>query len=290
MGESVVVNFNGPFTFDIDEFVRGRRDDVFEPLVKVGHLPEVMPRLVDQSVVGKNVVADVNKKSLCSDEERGVECELKNQARTCSSRSAGDRATAAFVLDYLDHSGYTKALASVAESMRKRRWISPPALPDGPNLARKPSSTESRFIRFLQKLSTSDECLIRSGLTIDTIEHDARYGYSEVAMIRGALFHRVMVHDFVSRLMLAHSLAEPGRSIAADASQIDADAEEEAVIYGRSLLAASKSTRWSEEDKALLIQAFGLLGLDSFSQKLRELWRDRRSQDYEKLLTHLRGE
>lgn len=287
VSESVIVNFTGPFTFDIDDFVRGRRNTVFEPLVKLGPMPEVVPRLVDQVIVSKSVAIDVCVEA-SSEEVEGIDSASKVELPTASVRSAGDRATAAFVLDFLDHNGYTDTLASVVDTMRQRKWNSSRGAIHGPQLARRTSSADARFIRFLQKLSMNQGFLVKSGLTIETLEHDTRYEPAEVAMIRGGQFHRVLVHDLVRRLIWHPSAVDAGSS-SAEASTADADAEEEAVIFGRSLLAASKSTRWSDEDTALLKEAFGLLGLDFFPQKLRDLWSERRLRDYERLLIHLRA-
>ncbi|WWD06186.1 hypothetical protein V865_004271 [Kwoniella europaea PYCC6329] len=135
VGESLAINFTGPFRFDIDSYVRSIKDDLSLE-VRSTKVVEI-PRLVDQvassstsineeevaftKIKGENnpksALAQALQKELKQIEVAPTEKQKQDQKQGIASESTQTisdpmaKATSAFVLDYLQHNGHSKALS-----------------------------------------------------------------------------------------------------------------------------------------------------------------------------------
>ncbi|OCF30798.1 hypothetical protein I316_07521 [Kwoniella heveanensis BCC8398] len=127
VGETIVVNFNGPFMFDIDGYVRSIRDTFWREASRQQPVSEV-PRLVDQVAAldqaeesgpwkGQHIEGD--------GEERKTDLAAPTKANKPFLQGAVETTTAAFALDYLAHHGHHSTYSLLRKAMANRSWISP---------------------------------------------------------------------------------------------------------------------------------------------------------------------
>lgn len=131
MGESVAVNFSGPFQFDIDDYVRTKRDEVVgalaRPKVSFFEMPggasalNGVPRIAGLT----EECSDDNASTKKPRDDKGESSAYGPAALPAGSPLVDDsrRAQAAWVLDHLATNGHSRALAMLKESMLSRGWI-----------------------------------------------------------------------------------------------------------------------------------------------------------------------
>ncbi|WVQ94295.1 hypothetical protein IAU59_001374 [Kwoniella sp. CBS 9459] len=159
VGESIAVNFNGPFMFDIDGYVRSIRDTLWREANRQQQVSEV-PRLVDQvPAPASNAEADATS-TKSGDDGDGEERKTGGTATTKGFRASLhdplERTTAAFALDFLSHHGHQSTVSLLQGGMAKRGWvrhISEAASPSDDVASKSPSKVKlSDFSSELQAL------------------------------------------------------------------------------------------------------------------------------------------
>ncbi|WVR03215.1 hypothetical protein IAU60_000206 [Kwoniella sp. DSM 27419] len=270
IGESVVVNFTGPFQFDIEDYIRSTRDAIYERAVKETEVKEV-PRLARQHP---------------SATKPGDTAEGKNEVKqTDSAESAPvasvlgpvEKTTSAFVLDYLRHNGHGKALSMVQESMSKRGWT--------PGLSQSTQTGESFQTKKAADLRLSDFPSVHAAL---------KYLHDLVS----ASFDRAIPWRLVLDIIPDPSVWQPAKSVIAnlrifdhvhlwhhsDPSTLDDDSSLDRLIEsGKDLRAEARASSWSKGEVESLEEAFALLGSPDDIRHKR--WADRRQRWADDLVT-----
>lgn len=178
-------------------------------------------------------------------------------AKSSPSLPASSRATAAFVLDYLQHNGYTKAFGSARSEMSRRSWVPPPGSESVP-------CEKLVAINQINRVLAEPE----SHVPLDRIE--------SLLPVTSPLHHRMSIYQLVHLVQCAHAAK-------------DEDQEMEAIAYGRDLRARAKHQPWAVGECDLLDEAVGHLGLE-FDDASRTKWAERRARDSDLLDSHLRCE
>ncbi|WVQ64457.1 uncharacterized protein L199_002624 [Kwoniella botswanensis] len=141
VGESLAINFTGPFKFDIDSYVRSVKDDISLEVrsTKVVEIPRLVDQVASSSTTINEEVVEVAKikgenniksalaqalqKELKEIEVPPTEKQKQEQKQGIASESTQTvsdpmaKATSAFVLDYLQHNGHSKALSLLRTGM-----------------------------------------------------------------------------------------------------------------------------------------------------------------------------
>ncbi|WVF66683.1 hypothetical protein IAT40_001424 [Kwoniella sp. CBS 6097] len=158
VGESIVVNFDGPFMFDIDGYVRSIRDTFWREASRQQQVSEV-PRLVDQvpALIDSQDAASSDNLQLDGDGTEPTAMTAKagpvipSEAFKTSLHGAVEKTTAAFALDFLAHHGHQSTLSLLQENMAKRRWTqSAPSSASSCDISSKPAN-EIRLSDFASK-------------------------------------------------------------------------------------------------------------------------------------------
>ncbi|WWD22906.1 hypothetical protein CI109_107401 [Kwoniella shandongensis] len=295
VGESLAINFNGPFVYDIEGYVKSTRDGIWRQAT-VEQKVENIPRLVDQV---SRVLTDAKSDK---EEENGSDSDMKNGPKQSTDpRGALERSTAAFALDFLQHHGHDKAFATLRIGMESRNWITPTLKAKASASAYNESSTASA-LPSTQRLSDfpspfSALCHISSSLS-ESYDHpvpwvllkdldptsQATTGPNSSTQIQ------LLIHDFV-HLLITSSLAHPTSQQNDEDDQMDIEADveldEKLIEEGRKLLRQSREESWPENDVVVLQETFGLLG-DPENVK-SDVWRRRRQELAERLVSALRA-
>ena len=108
--ESVVVNFLGPFKYDIDKHVREVRDQVWQNALRPNQsrsfvIPNLPDEFSDDEFTEENQQTDKRKEAFSSRLDHEEKCH------------------AALILDHLANEGCPKAYTALAREMRARQWI-----------------------------------------------------------------------------------------------------------------------------------------------------------------------
>ncbi|ORY30783.1 hypothetical protein BCR39DRAFT_528290 [Naematelia encephala] len=113
VGESLATNLCGPFEFDIDTYALDIQTSVWRE-INDPHRPLVVPRLVDQVLVGPTL-----------DEQAPASGSLVDRLPKHSLlRDEGERAKAAFIINHLKHGGQDKVLQLILSKMADgARWL-----------------------------------------------------------------------------------------------------------------------------------------------------------------------
>jgi len=128
-GEELCINFTGPFRFDIDSYVekiRNRFEDEVKKVV-VDQIPS-LPR--DRQSESGEMKAWNNTEPMHRDPEPPKAAAATSEWSTDELPPASllrgpvEQTSAAFVLDFLRHHGYTTALESTRKEMQRREWLS----------------------------------------------------------------------------------------------------------------------------------------------------------------------
>ena len=252
--ESIAVNFSGPFVFDIDGYVQNLRDQAWMEATKPREVLHVS-RLCDQKTAASGSRAGSLKAVEVEEDENVLPSKdesLDSLPQLSPLREASNKATAAFVLDYLAYNGYDTALRLTRDAMAKRQWLSPTSssashssrlqsvLPESPMLEDFPSIAAALIYLHTRIFSA----------------HTQRIPWPLIASLNpgyhasDSIYLRMRIHEFLRLLRIAEDLSEP-----------DVEVLQEAIDLGKTLLGRSKEEGWSKEDRGLLDQAFGLLGI-----------------------------
>lgn len=183
-GESVAVNLCGPFRYDIEAHVREVKERMSKEVeeVELKKVASVVDLVDDRDVAVADAEQARETEGKCEDRREG---EMKepidsshvgtpihriSSATTPMSTSAPEPlpsnsqkrppcapldplclTTTAFVLDYLNHHGHTKAEGMMRRAIRGRNWIGAPA--SSSSSSSSPTATDSRILN----LATSDD-------------------------------------------------------------------------------------------------------------------------------------
>ncbi|WWC85467.1 uncharacterized protein L201_000331 [Kwoniella dendrophila CBS 6074] len=145
VGESIAINFTGPFKFDIDSYVKSTKDGIWANINSTQ--VDKIPRLVDQvrvqsksnsaisspdnSLDNQDETKPASKAALaCALEKelKEIEVETPSPASPSNPKHALDpieKTSAALVLDYLQHNGHSRALSLLRTNMIKRERLPP---------------------------------------------------------------------------------------------------------------------------------------------------------------------
>jgi len=279
--EAIAVSFCGPFLFDIDGYVRKLRDEAWSVATRLREVA-FAPRLCDQTSA-RRVPIDVDSVQA----ETAKDKKPDRIPKTSPLRGPEDKTTAAFVLDYLAHNGYDKALRLTKEEMTRRQWLNPrPPVIDTQSLLTHTRtdddgnrtgtpSLSARLINLHSQVTNAHTTAIPWDL-IDSLDPWRQYRPD-------SLSHRLEIQDFLRLLRQADDLPAPEAEVLDD----------EAIHRGKRLLGRSKEESWSAEDRKLLDQVFGLLGIpvsewDSGPGSVAG--EERRRADADELVAHIRRE
>ena len=113
-----MVNFTGPFDYDIDTHVRNVRDRIWASATGDTTASMAIPLLRDQGFMTES------QRHGTDDLAEGFMDTLLPKSSIL--RDDAEKVSAAFVLDYLRADGHGKALKLAREEMRRRKWLSGP--------------------------------------------------------------------------------------------------------------------------------------------------------------------
>lgn len=273
--ESIAINFTGPFVFDIDNYVRTVRDQAWNEATKPRELVSV-PRLCDQIVqAGPSG----------SSEKTAVSEKVEEQERlpkTSPLREPANKTTAAFVLDYLAQNGYDASLSRLRHAMMRRTWLLPPSTLTSKSIGSK--ANPARLVDFSSAAAALNHLYNQILNPKSPIPWSLIYSFVPSRhSISESLSNRLRIHEFIRHLRRADELPEP------EAEVID----QEAIDLGKTLLGRSKEESWAKEDRTLLDQAFGLIGISvgAWDVGPRSVaGEERRRIDADELIASIQGE
>lgn len=292
MGESLAVDFNGPFKFDIDNYVRNLRDiawrEALKPSSPLGHSGEASSTAKGTSQ-SKNTAQEktISPLSLHLDPE----VDLPPQSRLHDS---AEKTSAAWVLDYLRQEGHVSTHAILRNTMAERKWLNVPKNPT-PRLP-DPESDNDKVSP--DDFTTREECCI--WLEKRLLDSDTKrfpYAMLETILPEDKL-PLVKIHQYLSLLRQAHTTRrsqsdalDPAGSPTLASTRSGAavvDLDMKALHWGQRCV--KESTSWPEEERDLMSRSTGLMGLSP------EAWpengvggKDQREKDTEKIMSVVRG-
>ena len=248
------MTFTGPFKFDIGGYVQNVRDKAWTEATKLREIQSV-PRICDQVAQSIDSAAVSTGKVEDEGEWKSPEGPTRDQLpMTLALRDPADKSNAALVLDYLAHNGYDSTLRLIRKSMVERRWLA------------SSTTTLSSPISAPTSQSVPSDIADFTSLTAALIYLRSRIVHANTAPIPWALIHsldplgslrtdplshRLEIHGFIHLLIQADHLPE------IEAEVVD----EKAIDLGKTLLGRSKEESWLDEDRSMLDQAFGLIGI-----------------------------
>jgi hypothetical protein len=273
--ESLSVNFTGPFRFDVDKYVRDVRDRVWGAAMTTP-APHVV-RLVDQpSDISSHNLPKSEAASVVSGNSASSGSFLDSLPSESSLRDPMQRTTAAFVVDYLQHTGRDLILASVLGDMSRRNWL-PPAI-EQEAIPLSPPNVPSEDLQ-LRHFSSPFAAIrhvtsvVARGLPVPmkllyTLDPSLLTDTTEAR----ALWQRIRVRRFV------HLLDQSGADL------------DEAIAYGKGLMGETREAKWESKESRMLTEAFGLLGIEAgeWTEEIRGIWSLRAEEDAKELEAHLR--
>jgi hypothetical protein len=247
-GESVVINFAGPFIYDIDSHVKRVRESLWGTALSGGEnfTGAQVPMIMLQRTEHFN--------SKRSTKESGVE-PVPDEGwlpQDSALRNNVNKSAAAFVMDYLRHSGYASTLELTKDEMVRRKWlkspeITPPDSKSAPDINASATITlddfnspETALVWLQQRLSQAYTLPVPL-LLVSQLRTDDKLDLHQ---------NKLAISNFIRLLRLG------------DEGSGSATYEDEAIVTGRALLKESeKGQGWSEGDKRDLGDAFALIGL-----------------------------
>ncbi|WWC57747.1 uncharacterized protein I303_100281 [Kwoniella dejecticola CBS 10117] len=293
VGESLSVNFDGPFKYDIASYVESTKNGIWA-IVKNTEVEEI-PRLVDQvgSPVSSNDTKtnDDAKGAITSQKGNGnakfalakaLEKELKEieveeppTSRSTSASAASitsdpaDKASSAFVLDYLRHNGHSKALSSLQNAMIKRGRLNGSSKAPLGEPAELPNKSRASEIGLSDFNHSKYEAIV---WIHDVVSASFEYPFP-VKLIEDltSMPLPIPVRASIEIYKFLHLLYRSSLSESTD-HQL-----EQVLEQGRSI--RSDMVAWDKEDTVIAEKAFGLLGSpeglnDSFWIGKRRQWAD----------------
>ncbi|KAK8844546.1 hypothetical protein IAR55_006393 [Kwoniella newhampshirensis] len=304
VGESVAIDFNGPFMFDIASYVRSIRVAVWQQatieqqVASIPRLVDQVPRILSEEDSNREEEKEVHEVVGNEEARRSDGTDVRpTTAGPPTPRNAMEKATAAFVLDYLQHHGHDKAFPVLRSGMQGRGWIS---LPTGtskseptedPAFVRKTPVGTLRLADFASPFAALSHlhALLAESYNQPTPWKLLKDLDPESLAITGpnqSLHHRLLIHNFLY-LMQKSSLSRPSAEMTqgnvdsnCDLNDVDVEVEvemdEKVIEEGKELLRQSKELTWSEEDVTVLQEAFGLLGDPKSIGD--DVWRERREE------------
>ncbi|WVQ85115.1 hypothetical protein IAT38_007280 [Cryptococcus sp. DSM 104549] len=308
VGESLAINFTGPFVFDIDSHVKSRRDGIWHE-AKTAEVGQI-PRLVDQQpevLLGAVVGARAGEQETSKD----VKGKGKDVAAGASPMPSDlvpldpiDTTSAAFVLDFLKHNGHSTALNLFHQGMESRKWVAP-------------TSSSALFAEKVEKQPTAEGydplkpprlADFASPSAAMAFLHELVAGsfeknyplelYKDLCPAKTPSPHRerFAIYDFLHAATnaLAAAPAAPASSPAAGGS----DASDEgvdglfasAIACGQASMQASREEGWGREEVETLKRAFGVLAdPEGVDEKVWAPWRKMMADDLLKYIRSARG-
>lgn len=252
-----MVNFTGPFRFDIDNYARNLRDKTWRAALAE---PESdLP--VQQPIQVPSLVTPIGKAT------EGLGAELPRYSRL---EDPSNMINAAFVLDYLRQSG-SGASSLLRNAMKDRKWIKASTGPteerkDAKELDEKPTlddfeSIEACLIWVEQRIIHSNSLPLPLDLVNALWQADAELTDEGGCAARNGLAILDYVR-LVQEAQRARSKQGPSDSYkephtgSAEADDLD----QQSIERARTL--REGSTAWSEACRTRLTEAIGLIGLD----------------------------
>ncbi|OCF60004.1 hypothetical protein L486_02677 [Kwoniella mangroviensis CBS 10435] len=296
VGESLAINFTGPFKFDIDSYVRSIKDDISLEVrsTKVVDIPRLVDQVASSSTTFDEEEVEVakikdenNPKSALA---QALQRELKEikfpptdkqeqGSASESTQTVSDpvaKATSAFVLDYLQYNGHSTALSLLRTGMlnksRQHRTTSTTndatLKAQGEPAYTSKSTEEVRLSDFLSKeqaikwLHTTMTQSFKNPIPT-LLVRDLAGSHNFPVTVQASL----EIYEFLHLLYL---------STQSEQSSNDS-ALEKVLTKGRSIRIGMDA--WSPDDRAVAEKAFGLMGQpkmldDTFWKEKREEWLD----------------
>lgn len=292
IGESIAVNFTGPFMFDIDGYVRDTRDSIWRQATK-DQVVNNVPRLVDQ-VFKRNEEDDMDIVDI-DDDANGKEKPEVGETKSVPSsvdlpahsplHDTLSKTTAALVLDHLQNNGHDKALSMLRSSMQKRGWLAgtsigsdiviptdtttSSALSSPTPLTPRLTNFSSRFaaLAHIRRVLAGSFVIPVPWSLIADLDPSSVLTSSENPSLRA----RLRIHHFL-HLVYVSSINDGNVTVNDDGDKVD-----EAISSGRELLSTCRKERWNVDDARMLHEAFGALGVPSFDHVQGE-WKVRREK------------
>lgn len=256
-----MINFNGPFRYDIDRHVRDVRDSIWREATA----PRPLTRDAKVVQIRRASTAEENgspeRLTVKGDEIPPLEDAKRLPSGSGSARldDPGDRAAAAFVADYLQHHGFSSAVRKMRTKMEQRQWTAPPARA---SVAEWPALRVMGFDNPEAAIAQVGSLVRQGRYPNEILDALVSAGARTEAPIRDIL-RAVEIHHFWTSLRDADTLgAEDVPTVAAE----DAPAPEAVATVledGRALMQRCQSEGWTPGEAGLLAEVFGLLGTPS---------------------------
>ncbi|WRT63359.1 uncharacterized protein IL334_000264 [Kwoniella shivajii] len=270
VGESLAVDFTGPFKFDIDSYVSSTKKGIWRDITT--KTVYCIPRLVDQVSVDQNAAGEKGSSKLAKALKKELD-QIENDKEDKLPEQSPlnqpvEKATSSFVLDYLRHNGNEKALSILHKSMVKRNWISPPAIANQHNGGQDTSvNSIPRLELKLSDFASKNQALIWLSESISSsfanlVPHRLIDDLASKDQDNTSLKFPLAMYDFLHLLYLS---AIPA---ATD------DALDKVVKKGQTLRFEMKS--WASDQKGIVERAFGILGQPE--QLNDDYWSTKRSE------------
>lgn len=287
-----MINFNGPFRYDIDRHVRDVRDSVWREATAP------RPPMSDSKVIQIREAATADDNG--SPERLTVKGEKipspKETTRPLlGGRSArleepGDRAAAAFVADYLQHHGFSSTLRKMRSKMEQRQWVTSTTSSSASN----PEWNAIRRMGFDNPEAAISEAgrLVRQGqYPQEILEALLPAGAKTDAPMRDIL-RAVEVHHFWTKLRDADALGNEDVPPIPAEDEPAPEALAAVVQDGRDLKQRCQAEGWASAEADLLAEVFGLLGTPSsaWPEDVAHRWAKRGEANEAALTAALRSE
>jgi hypothetical protein len=252
--ESLAINFNGPFKYDIDNHVRLKSLAFQSSILE----KDLSPETAVVTMTTSNSSPNSDASSAATDDKQEVPAAGDDEMLPKQSylRDNREKQPAAFVLDYLRHEGFGKTLNLVTNEMERRLWlpsktpsIAPETTPgpsDSPSLA--DYKTHQEALRALKhSIINSDRYPLPSRLI------------GELDLPSNAI-NALDIHAFIWLLRGADRAWTVAKSMPSeDATKNAQVADDKAIDCGTGLM--RRRHGWGEPHQKLLKEAFGLIGL-----------------------------
>ena len=259
--ETVALNFNGPFKYDIDNHVRNVRDVIWRAAMR--NKVEDVPRLVDQ-------LEPPPSPSLAKALDKSAdESNATSSKGSLIQGDACDKTSAALVLDHLAHAGWTSTLARTEKEMTRRKWISNPTQPSSDSQPPpKPADLQSDpSISDFPSVQASIEWLY-TRLTTAQKSYVPWNLLNQLFPELPPSFERFLkIHDFSVQVHKLISSPSPSSSSTSSHGKKDkrsaTDGDLQVIAAGRELLRRCKVEKWNDEQETHLREIFTVFGAPS---------------------------
>lgn len=287
-----MINFNGPFRYDIDRHVRDVRDSVWREATAP------RPPNSDSKVI------QIREAATAEDNGSPERLTVKGDkipspkettrpllgGRSARLEDAGDRAAAAFVADYLQHHGSASTLRKMRSKMQQRQWTTPTTSSSASN----PEWAALRRMGFDNPEAAISEAgrLVRQGqYPQEILEALVPAGAKKDVPMRDIL-RAVEVHQFWTKLRDADPLGNKDVPTVPTEDEPAPEALAAVMQDGRDLKQRCRAEGWAPAEADLLAEVFGLLGTPSsaWPEEITHRWAKRGEANEAALAAALRSE